>query len=111
LIRQNINDKKLLNQDQIAFSDLTYILKNGSSLDQAIFAYGVLRNMKKENDFWPADDLFVIVTNDNEGYLAVNITGDQWVYLNFGEGELIKSNIEDIRFAFNEEIKLENWQQ
>jgi len=110
-IRNNFVIKRILNDDQIAFSDLTYNLKNGSTLDQAVFAYGVIRNMKKEDNFWSPDNLFVIVTKDNEGYLAVNITGDEWVYLNFGEGKLIRSNIENISFAFNEEIKLESWQQ
>jgi len=98
-----------VNDDQIAFSDLTYNLKNGSTLDQAVFAYGTLRNMKKENDFWSPDNPFIIVTNTNEGYLAVNVTGDEWIYLNFGEGEFIKNNVENISFAFNEVVKSENW--
>jgi len=110
-IRENINDKKLLNQDQVAFADLTYILKNGSSLDQAILAYGILRNMKKDNDFWSKDELYIIITNETDGYLAVNITGDQWFYLNFNEDEPFKCNVENVRYAFNEEIKLDKWQQ
>ncbi len=108
-IRDNFSDNRMVNDDQIAFSDLTFNLKNGSTLDQAVFAYGALRNMKKDDDFWSPDNLFVIVTKDNEGYLAVNVTGDEWIYLNFGEGEFIESNVVNISFAFNEEVKLDNW--
>lgn len=66
--------------------------------------------MKKDDDFWPSDDLFIIVTEKNMGYLAVNITGDKWIYLNFGEGKSIINCVEKIRFAFNEEKRLDNWQ-
>ena len=108
-IRENFRDNRMLNDDQIAFSDLTFNLKNGSTLDQAVFAYGAFRNMKKDDDFWSPDNLFVIVTKDNEGYLAVNVTGDEWIYLNFGEGESILYNIENVSFSFNEVVKSDNW--
>lgn len=108
-IRNNFKVNKTVNADQIAFSDLTFILKNGSTLDHALFAYGAIRNMKKEKRFWFADDLFVIVTNENRGYLAVNVSYDGWIYLNFGEGEYIQNNIENVSFAFNEKVKLEEW--
>ena len=105
LIKQNFTVNPVLNKDQVAFSDFTYVLRNGSTLDLAVFAYGAIRNMKKDDDFWSADDLFVIVTDNNTGYLAVNITGNEWTYLNFEEGNKFKTNIENIRFAFNEKIK------
>jgi hypothetical protein len=108
-IRNNFVKKQLVDTDQIAFSDLTFLLKNGSTLDQALFSYGAMRNMKKEGDFWPLNNLFVIVTNNNNGYLAVNISGEGWKYLNFGEGPPIQTQIDNVSFAFNEEIKLEEW--
>lgn len=108
-IRENFEVNQTVNDDQVAFSDLTFILKNGSTLDQAVFAYGAIRNMKKERCFWSPENLFVIVTNDNNGYLAVNVSDDGWIYLNFGEGTPIREHVENIRFAFNEEIKLDEW--
>lgn len=108
-IRENFIVNRMLNDDQIAFSDLTCILKSGSTLDQAVFAYGAIRNMKNGNDFWSPEDLFVIVTNDNNGYLAVNLSEDGWIYLNFDEGPFILENVENVRFAFNEEVKLDIW--
>ena len=108
-IRKKFNVNQTLNQDQVAFSDLTYNIKNGSTLDQAVFAYGAIRNMRKDDDFWPVDDLFVLVTNNNEGYLAVNLPVEGWVYLNFGEGLSILKTVENICLAFNEEVKLDDW--
>ena len=108
-LRENFKDNRFLNNDQVAFSDLTFILRKGSTVDQAVFAYGAIRNMKNGDDFWSADDLFVIITNDNRGYLAVNISNNGWIYLNFGEGEYIQSYVDNICFAFNENIRLDEW--
>ena len=65
--------------------------------------------MKNENDSLSTDDLFVLVTDNNEGYLAVNLPIEGWLYLNFGEGPSMLKNVENIRFAFNEEIKFDEW--
>ena len=108
-MREKFEVNQTVNQDQVAFSDLTYNIKNGSTLDQAVFAYGAIRNMRKDDDFWPVDDLFVLVTNNNEGYLAVNLPVEGWVYLNFGEGLSILKTVENICLAFNEEVKLDDW--
>jgi hypothetical protein len=108
-IRHTFVEKQTVAVDQIAFPDLTYLLKNGSTVDQALFAYGALRNMKKEGDFWPPHDLFVIVTNDTNGYLAVHISDEGWNYLNFGDGPLIQTQIDNVSFAFNEQIKVDVW--
>lgn len=64
---------------------------------------------KKEGKFWSQNSLFVIVTNDNNGYLAVNTLEEGWKYLNFGEGPPIQTQIDNVSFAFNEEIKIEEW--
>ena len=63
--------------------------------------------MKNKDSFWSPDDLFIIVTNENEGYLAVNFPYNEWIYLNFGEGDYILNNVEDISYAFNEEVKVD----
>jgi len=93
----------------IAFSDFSYIRQAGSSLDQAIITYGSLRNMKKNSNFWQPEDLYVILTEDYKGYLAVNIDGF-WKYLNFGRGKLISNKPpENILKAFNEIDCINNW--
>jgi hypothetical protein len=63
----------------------------GSTIDQAILAYGTLRNMKKESNYWQAEDLYIIINEDYDGFLAINISGD-WKYLNFGKGNSIQIN-------------------
>ncbi|KAA0002082.1 MAG: hypothetical protein FE048_04445 [Thermoplasmata archaeon] len=108
-VRLNIKTSQVLNKNQIAFADFPYIMRKGSTLDQAIVAYGTLRNMNKNSDFWQPKDLYVLITTDNEGYLAVNTTNG-WEYLNFGFGEAISNDPpENVEFAFNEEIRIEGW--
>ncbi len=103
-----IKSGKILNENQIAFSDFTYLMREGSTIDKAIVAYGMLRNMRKENNmFWDAKDLYVIITENNRGYLAVNISGT-WYYLDFYEKE-IDNEIHDVKMAFNEEKVLYEW--
>jgi len=104
-IRMNIRTRQMLNINQVAYPDLSYIIGKGSTLDQSVMAYGALRNMKKDGYFWQPDDLFVVVTKDKQGYLAVK-NSDKWIYLNFGLGRPILSKLnKDISFVFNEQNK------
>jgi len=107
-INGNVKDETILPPDHVAQSDLLYLRHAGSTIDQAILAYGTLRNMKNDETFWQAEDLFIIVTEENEGLLAVNIS-NEWNYLHFGEKEYIKKNIENFCYAFNENVRLDEW--
>ncbi len=106
-----IRDKEISDDNYVYFSDFSYRIKRGSKVDKAIVAYGTLRNMKKNDDFWQPKDLYVLVTDDYEGYLAVNVT-DGWYYLNFGVGESIVSDPPDeLRISFNELESLHTWKE
>jgi len=110
-ISLNIINKKIMPFGCVAFSDFPYFRRGGSSIDQSIMAYGTLRNMKKENDFWGADDLFIMVTEDYEGYLAVNID-NSWQYLSFNRRPMIYNAAPcNIKMVFNEIEYLESWYQ
>jgi hypothetical protein len=89
-IKLIIKDKAILPVNHVAQSDLLYLRHAGSTIDQAILAYGTMRNMKNDDTFWQPEDLFIIVTEENEGFLAVNISNN-WKYLNFGKGNFIQS--------------------
>lgn len=104
-----IEPQQTLDDGFVAFSDFSYIRQAGSSIDQAIAAYGSLRNMNKRNNFWQPEELYVILTENSKGYLAVNIR-DSWIYLNFGRGRLLNRKPPDnIRKAFNEIDFINNW--
>jgi hypothetical protein len=104
-----INNKKSLTENYVIFSDFSYICLTGSSIDQAIVAYGTMRNMKKYDNLWQAEDLYVLVTEDSKGYLAIN-TAEGWKYLNFETGKLVSNNPpKDIEKAFNEKEYLNSW--
>jgi hypothetical protein len=90
-IKTNVKDKLILQNNHVAQSDLLYMRCAGSTIDQAILAYGTLRNMRKNGNLWQPEDLYIIATEDFEGFLAINITGE-WNYLNFGNGKPIKNN-------------------
>jgi hypothetical protein len=108
-IRSLTLNRQIMPYGCVAFSDLPYIRHAGSSIDQAIMAYGTLRNMHKDSDFWQPEDLFVLITEDDIGYLTVNID-DNWYYLNFENGSLVtKDKPNNIILAFNEEIKMDEW--
>ena len=110
-IRMNVFNKQVMPYGNVAFSDLLYLRHAGSTIDQAVLAYGTLRNMKKDNDFWQPEDLYIILTEDYNGYLAVNITND-WEYLNFGKGKLIQSDPpENLKMSFNEIDCLGIWEE
>jgi hypothetical protein len=110
-IRSNIINSQIMPLGCVAFSDFPYFRRGGSSLDQAIMAYGTLRNMKKENDFWCADDLFVLVTEDYEGYLAVNLN-DNWQYFSFDQGPMNDNTApSNIKMVFNEVEYFDSWDQ
>lgn len=110
-IRLNIRTDQILNRNQIAFSDFPYIMRKGSTFDQAVMAYGTLRNMDKDDDFWQPEDLYVLVTENYEGYLAVNGT-EGWEYLNFGVGDPIVTDPPDNpKMVFNEIESLGIWER
>jgi len=108
-IRGNILTAQTMPSGCIAFSDLPYLCRMGSTIDQAVMAYGTLRNMKKQNDFWQPDDLYILITENNNGYVAVNTTND-WRYLSFQGGKQIyTSPPEGIGIIFNEDETLGAW--
>jgi hypothetical protein len=110
-IRINLIDKPILQSNYVAQSDLLYMRHAGSSLDQSILAYGTLRNMNKDSNLWEPEDLYIIVTEDYKGYLAINMTG-VWRYLNFGKGKIIETNPPSNQlFSFNEIECLGVWKK
>ena len=110
-IRLNILNRQILDEDCVAFSDFPYLRRAGSSVDQAVMAYGTLRNMKKDSDFWPVDDVYVLVTDDYEGYLAVNMH-DTWKYLSFEKGQMMSNTAPiDVVMVFNEVDYLNAWEE
>ena len=108
-IRLNVFNRQILPRGYVVFSDLPYLRHAGSSIDKAVMAYGTLRNMDKDDDFWQPEDLYVIITNDYEGFLAVKIR-DDWEYLNFGDGQLmVDGPPENLFMSFNEVDCLNPW--
>lgn len=104
-----IKTKQISIKNNVYFSDFTYRIKKGSTIDKSIVAYGTLRNMKKDANLWQPEDLFVLITEDNVGYLGVNID-DNWNYLNFENGDLVtEDEPNNVILAFNEEIKQDDW--
>ncbi len=81
----------VIDPNHVAQSDLLYLRHAGSTIDQAILAYGTLRNMKKNNNIWQPEDLYIIVTKSYEGFLTINNTLD-WIYINFGKRKTIQTN-------------------
>ncbi len=109
--RATILNKQVVPEDCVAYSDLLYLRHAGSSVDKAVLAYGTLRNMEKDNDFWSADDLYVLITDNNQGYLAVNLN-DDWKYLNFEGGKAISDDSPgNVDMAFNEVEYLHSWEE
>ena len=110
-IRSNIINKQIMPLDCVAFSDFPYVRRAGSTLDQTILAYGTMRNMKNNETFWQPKDLFIIVTQNDEGVLAVNIS-DAWIYLNFGKGNFFQSDPPlNAKMIFNEVECLKTWEE
>jgi hypothetical protein len=106
-----IKNKNVLPEDCVCFSDFTIVRSAGSSIDQAIVSYGILRNMKKRINFWQPEDLFIIITDDYNGYLAVS-TQFGWKYINFEKGKTINgSPPENIIMVFNENDYLTEWNE
>jgi hypothetical protein len=96
-----IKTKQSPNENYIYFSDFCYKIRKGSTIDKAIVAYGTLRNMKKDDDFWQPHDLYVLITEDNNGYLAANSSAG-WKYLYFGsEKGVFYEPPENINISFN----------
>ena len=77
-------------------------IRKGATIDKALLAYGLLRNMRKDIDFWQPQELYVLITDDYRGVLAVQ-SDNQWKYLNFDHETLIE-NVppENISMSFNE---------
>ena len=108
-LRSAILNRQTMPIGCVAFSDFPYLRHAGSSVDQAVMAYGTLRNMKKGSDFWPVDDVYVLVTDNYEGYLSVNVD-DVWQYLSFDQDKMMSSTAPDnIQMAFNEIDYLTTW--
>jgi hypothetical protein len=104
-----IKTKNVLDENQIAFSDFTYLLGKGSTIDKAVVAYGTLRNMIMDTCFWSPDDLYILITNDYQGYLAINYDSD-WKYLSFGKERSIQDAApENIIMVFNENDYFDSW--
>ena len=109
--RVTMRTKQIVPDGCVAYSDLLYLRHAGSTIDKAVLSYGTLRNMQKESDFWQPDDLFVLITDDDQGYLAVKVIND-WLYLSFdGTGLLQKSAPEGITMAFNEVDYYHEWNE
>ena len=106
LLIKNINKK---NEDVILFSDFAFQIRKGSTIDKALLAYGLLRNMKKDNDYWQPEELYVLITDDYLGYLAFN-NYNNWKYLNFdSSGLILDVPPENIYLSFNEIELLNTW--
>jgi hypothetical protein len=110
-IKLLIKNKEILPEGCVSFSDFTIVRSAGSSIDQSILAYGTFRNIKKRIKFWQPEDLFIIITEDYKGHLAVNAnTG--WKYLNFEEGKIVSSSPpENIIMVFNENDYFNEWNE
>jgi len=104
-------NREIMLQGCVAFSDLLYIRRAGSSADKAVLAYGTLRNMEKNGELWQPENLYILITEDFYGYLAVeNSFG--WLYLNFDRGRFIRINPpENVIMAFNEIECLPSWEE
>ena len=108
LLNYLINDINLIN-DFVLTSDFIFQIREGSTIDKSITAYGILRNMIKENDFWPTDNLYVLITMDYLGYLAFNYNSG-WKYLSFGKEISIQDTAPDnIIMVFNEIDYFDSW--
>ncbi|MBS3778248.1 MAG: hypothetical protein KGY50_03020 [Candidatus Thermoplasmatota archaeon] len=102
------NDKHSMD-NQVYFSDFTYRMGKGSSVDKAVLSYGTLRNMKKDSTFWQPENLFVLITAEYQGYLAVNLD-ETWNYLSFDNESLISDTVPDsIMMVFNEIDYFDSW--
>jgi len=108
-IRTTISNKKLGPDNCVVYPDLLYLRHAGSSIDKAVLAYGTLCNMKKGSEFWSPEDLFVLITDDQQGYLAVRLN-DKWKYLSFNGGEILSDTAPDeISMVFNENKYSTSW--
>lgn len=110
-IKLNVKDQTVLPANHVAQADFLYLRHAGSTIDQAILAYGTIRNMKNDKTLWQPNDIFIIVTQDNKGFLAVNVSND-WRYLNFEKGNLLQSEPpNNPKIAFNEIECLKTWEE
>jgi hypothetical protein len=110
-LQSTIRTKQIVPNNCIAYPDLLYIRHAGSTIDKAILAYGTLCNMKKDTDFWSADDLYVLITDDYKGYLAVNLNKD-WKYLSFEKGILLSDTPPpNVTMVFNEIESTDTWEK
>jgi hypothetical protein len=108
-ISNRIETKPMYNDDQIAYPDIPILVEYGSTMDKALVAYGIARNTWISAQEIPANDVYVIVTEDNNGYLALK-TRTGWKYLNFEDESLDPNAPNDIKLIFNEEQVLDNWE-
>jgi hypothetical protein len=101
-IFKDFNDTYVVHPGEVTFGDLTLLVKSGSSLDQAIAAYGVMRNVKIGGKHTPPQTLRILIDKNNDGYLGVDIEGQGWTYLDFSKDKLTTSCPHSIEYSFNE---------
>ncbi len=109
--RFTMRTKQVVPEGCVAYSDLLYLRHAGSTIDKAVLSYGTLRNMKKDDDFWQPEDLFVLITEEYQGYLSLNIN-DNWYYMSFdGVGLFSNTAPPDIIMVFNEFEYYDSWDE
>ena len=105
-----IKDDQDLLDNHVHFSDFTYRMRKGSSVDKAVLSYGTLRNMKEYTDFWKPEDLFILITEYDQGYLAVNLD-ETWQFISYDHGPIISDTVpNDIMMVFNEVEYIDSWE-
>ena len=103
------NNSCIVNETEVAYGDFSLILKNGTSLDQAIAAYGVMRNTNESGDFVNPDKLYVLIDDSGNGFLAVDTSSKGWLYMDFCKKEITYDVPPSIVYSFNEKSGSTEW--
>ena len=106
---KEFNNTYIVNANEVTFGDFSLLVKGGSTLDQAIAAYGVMRNTRVGGDHTSRDSLCILINENNEGYLAVDVPGQGWQYMDFSNKELTSNCPISIVYSFNEEGASLDW--
>jgi len=96
------NNLSIVQKSEVTYGDFPLILKNGTSLDKAISAYGVMRNTNDSGDFVQPEKLWVLIDEYGEGYLAVKISENGWLYMDFCNKTITYDCPSSITYSFNE---------
>jgi hypothetical protein len=87
----------------VAYGDFPLIVKGGSAFDQAIAAYGVMRNTNNgEGELTKPEELRILIDKDCHGFLAVDIPEKGWYYIDFVEKDFTSKCPKLISYSFNE---------